>query len=67
MTASSHHKTNIRAHAAFLVVAGFLTMMQAGCGGPVEASPAPAFAKATTAKTEFVSAASKIDAGRLID
>ena len=64
MTASSRYKTNIRAHGAFLIVAAALAM-QSGCGGPVAAEPAPAAAKAS-AKTEYVAAASKIDAGRYL-
>jgi len=65
MPASLHHKSNIRAHGVFLIVAALLAM-QSGCGGPVEASPAPTTVKAPAAKTEHVTAASKVDAGRYL-
>jgi mono/diheme cytochrome c family protein len=59
------HKINIRAHAAFVAVAGVLLAMQAGCTGPASADP-----EAATAKNEapfiHVDAASAIDAGRYL-
>lgn len=61
------HSSNIRAHAAFVLVASMLAMQ--GCGGPVTAEPAPAetATKATTlAAAEHVAAKSQIDAGRYL-
>ncbi|MDP3739611.1 MAG: hypothetical protein Q8R02_19640 [Hyphomonadaceae bacterium] len=55
---------SIFAHASFLVVAAMLAM-QAGCGGPVSAAPAPAAVAAANAQPS-VSAASMIDAGRYL-
>jgi mono/diheme cytochrome c family protein len=61
--ASGKLTANIAPHAAFLVVAGLLSMQ--GCGGPVSASPAMT-APITARPTEYVTAASKIDAGRYL-
>jgi mono/diheme cytochrome c family protein len=61
------HSSNIRAHAAFIIVASMLAVQ--GCGGAVIAEPAPAetAAKATTiAAAEHVAASSQIDAGRYL-
>jgi mono/diheme cytochrome c family protein len=59
------HSSNIRAHAAFLLVASALGLQ--GCGGPVEAAPAPAAAPAASVRpTETVTAASQIEAGRYL-
>ena len=61
------HTSNIRAHAAFLLVAGALALQ--GCGGPVSASPAvtaPATASAAGRPTERVVANAQIDAGRYL-
>ena len=59
------HKNNIRAHAAFVAIAGILLAMQAGCTGPAAADP-----EAAAGKTEMplvhVSATSDIDAGRYL-
>jgi mono/diheme cytochrome c family protein len=58
--------SSIFAHAAFLVVAGMLSL-QGGCGGPVSAAPAPAETTAKAASpAEHVSAESMIDAGRYL-
>ncbi len=58
------HKHNIRAHAAFVAIAGVLLAMQAGCTGPASADPnAEAGAKAPFV---HVAAASDIDAGRYL-
>src|SRR5215510_10111310 len=59
------HSSNIRAHAAFVIVASMLAMQ--GCGGAVNAEPAPAETKTTTiAAAEHVAAQSQIDAGRYL-
>lgn len=60
------HSSNIRAHGAFILVAGMLTLQ--GCGGAVTAEPAPTevTAKATTIAAEHVAARSQIDAGRYL-
>jgi mono/diheme cytochrome c family protein len=59
------HSSNIRAHAAFILVASMLAMQ--GCGGAVTAEPAPAEAKpATIAIAEHIVAKSQIDAGRYL-
>jgi mono/diheme cytochrome c family protein len=57
------HSSNIRAHAAFLLVASALGLQ--GCGGPVQAEPAAAPA-ASARPTETVTAASQIEAGRYL-
>jgi mono/diheme cytochrome c family protein len=57
------HSSNIRAHAAFLLVASALGLQ--GCGGPVQAEPAAAPA-ASVRPTEMVVAKSQIDAGRYL-
>jgi mono/diheme cytochrome c family protein len=61
------HSSNIRAHGAFILVAGILAMQ--GCGGPVSAEPAPAVVAATATPgmpAEHVAAKSQIDAGRYL-
>jgi mono/diheme cytochrome c family protein len=63
MPASRNLNSSLRAHAAFLMVAGLLSMQ--GCGGPVSASPAATAPKAAK-PTEYVNAASRIDAGRYL-
>ena len=55
------HSSNIRVHAAFLLVASALAVQ--GCGGPVSAEPATASATPSR-PTEMVAARSQIDAGR---
>jgi mono/diheme cytochrome c family protein len=65
--ASPTHSSNIRAHAAFLVAAGFLSLQ--GCGEPVSAAPAataPASVSSTGKPTERVVANSEIEAGRYL-
>lgn len=57
------HSSNIRAHAAFLLVSSLLAMQ--GCSEPVSAEPAPA-APATTRPAIHVAAQSQIDAGRYL-
>jgi mono/diheme cytochrome c family protein len=58
------HSSNIRAHAAFLLVASALGLQ--GCGGPVQAEPAATPAAISSRPTETVAAASQIDAGRYL-
>lgn len=60
------HSSNIRAHAAFVLVASMLAMQ--GCGGAVVAEPAPVAANTTApaAITTHVAAKSQIDAGRYL-
>jgi mono/diheme cytochrome c family protein len=63
MPASRTLNSSIRAHAAFLMVAGLLSLQ--GCGGPVSASPA-AMSAPSAKPTQHVIAASKIEAGRYL-
>jgi mono/diheme cytochrome c family protein len=61
------HASNIRAHAAFLMIAGVLATQ--GCGGPVSASPAVTGATPAAASahpSERVVADSQIEAGRYL-
>lgn len=55
------HKNNIRAHAAFIIIAGALAL-QAGCSKAAIAAPAEAKATATV----HVAATSDVDAGRYL-
>lgn len=57
----SAHNTNIYAHAAFVVIAGLLSLQ--GCSKPAAAAPATAEA---TAGAEHIAAASDVDAGRYL-
>lgn len=57
------HKSNIRAHAAFIVAAGLLAAMQAGCSGPAAATPGAAIA---TEADSHVAAVSDLEAGRYL-
>lgn len=61
------HSSNIRAHAAFLLVSSLLALQ--ACGGPVSASPAvatPAAVSASAKPTERVVGHSQIDEGRYL-
>jgi mono/diheme cytochrome c family protein len=58
------HTHNIRAHAAFVAIAGALLALQAGCTGPAAADP-NALPGSTLAATH-VSAPSDIEAGRYL-
>lgn len=60
----STHKHNIRAHAAFMALAGVLITMQAGCSGPAAADPKAAAAE--KAPFVHVSALSEVEAGRYL-
>lgn len=64
MPASHKLNSSLRAHTAFLLIAGLLSLLQA-CGGPVSASPAVTASKSAK-PTEYVTAASKIEAGRYL-
>jgi len=55
------HKNNIRAHAAFILIAGALSL-QAGCSKPADATPTAE----TGATAMHVAATSQIDAGRYL-
>jgi mono/diheme cytochrome c family protein len=57
------HSSNIRAHAAFLLVASALAMQ--GCGGAVAADPAKS-APVAGKPTEMVAASTRVDAGRYL-
>jgi mono/diheme cytochrome c family protein len=63
MYAYRNLKSRIHAHAAFLAVAALLSLQ--GCGGPVSAAPA-AKTPSSAKPTEYVTAASRIDAGRYL-
>jgi mono/diheme cytochrome c family protein len=58
------HKTNIRAHAAFVVIAALLSVQ--ACGGPATAAPEDVAAAPTSGPVEHVSAASNVEAGRYL-
>jgi mono/diheme cytochrome c family protein len=60
---STKHTSNMRAHAAFLIVAAILAMP--GCGGRAGAEPA-ANSAATAPAAPQVTAASQIEAGRYL-
>ena len=57
----SAHNTNIYAHAAFVVIAGLLSLQ--GCSKPAAAAPTEAEA---AIGAEYIAAASAVDAGRYL-
>jgi mono/diheme cytochrome c family protein len=61
---TSAHKSNIRAHAAFLLIAGLLAT-QTGCNGRSDAAPAASPTASIVAPTH-VAAQSPVEAGRYL-